>query len=76
VTGCAFRVPRKYRRYGRSDSRGLVIAADGTMTSPGHVGIVTGHGQMIEAYASGYPVRYASYDRPGLVGFTDPRGGA
>ena len=178
MTGCAFRVPRKYRRYGRSDSRGLVIAAaalaalvaafgakeagharsadraaagsvaaeaiayargqlgkpylwgatgpaafdcsglvmeayshagvhlartsqaqwatephvpasrvqagdlaffagaDGTMTSPGHVGIVTGHGQMIEAYASGYPVRYASYDRPGLVGFTDPRGGA
>jgi cell wall-associated NlpC family hydrolase len=50
--------------------------ADGTMTSPGHVGIVTGHGGMIEAYGTGVPVRYASYDRPDLVGFTDPQGGA
>jgi peptidoglycan DL-endopeptidase CwlO len=48
--------------------------ADGTMTSPGHVGIVTGRGTMIEAYATGYPIRYASYDRPDLVGFTDPGG--
>jgi cell wall-associated NlpC family hydrolase len=50
--------------------------SDGTMTSPGHVGIVTGRGRMIEAYGTGYPIRYASYDRPGLVGFADPRGGA
>jgi len=50
--------------------------ADGTMTSPGHVGIVTGPGRMIEAYATGWPIRYASYDRPDLVGFTDPRAGA
>jgi cell wall-associated NlpC family hydrolase len=50
--------------------------ADGTMTSPGHVGIVTGRGTMIEAYATGYPIRYASYDRPDLVGFADPQGGA
>lgn len=50
--------------------------ADGTMTAPGHVGIVTGPGRMIEAYATGWPIRYASYDRPDLVGFTDPRGGA
>jgi cell wall-associated NlpC family hydrolase len=48
--------------------------ADGTMTSPGHVGIVTGHGNMIEAYGTGYPIRYASYDRPDLAGFTDPGG--
>jgi cell wall-associated NlpC family hydrolase len=46
--------------------------ADGTMTDPGHVGLVTGHGQMIEAYATGFPVRVASYDRKGLVGFADP----
>jgi cell wall-associated NlpC family hydrolase len=50
--------------------------ADGTMTDPGHVGIVTGRGTMIEAYGTGYPIRRASYDRPDLVGFTDPRGGA
>jgi cell wall-associated NlpC family hydrolase len=49
---------------------------DGTMTAPGHVGIVIGGGKMIEAYATGYPIRYASYDRPDLVGFTDPRAGA
>ena len=49
--------------------------ADGTMTDPGHVGIVTGHGQMIEAYATGYPIRVASYDRSDLVGFAQPWGG-
>jgi hypothetical protein len=31
---------------------------------------------MIEAYGTGYPIRYASYDRPDLVGFADPQGGA
>lgn len=49
--------------------------SDGTMTDPGHVGIVIGHGKMIEAYATGFPVRVASYDRPDLVGFTDPAAG-
>jgi cell wall-associated NlpC family hydrolase len=48
--------------------------SDGTMTSPGHVGIVIGHGNMIEAYGTGYPIRVASYNRPDLVGFTDPAG--
>ena len=46
--------------------------ADGTMTDPGHVGLVIGHGQMIEAYATGFPIRVASYQRKGLVGFADP----
>jgi cell wall-associated NlpC family hydrolase len=50
--------------------------ADGTMTSPGHVGIVIGHGDMIEAYGTGVPIRVAPYDRPDLVGFTQPWGGA
>jgi cell wall-associated NlpC family hydrolase len=50
--------------------------ADGTMTSPGHVGIVTGPHTMIEAYGTGYPIRVASYDRPDLVGFSQPWGGA
>jgi cell wall-associated NlpC family hydrolase len=38
--------------------------ADGTPQAPGHVGIVIGNGEMIEAYATGYPVRVATYGRP------------
>ena len=53
--------------------------ADGTPTSPGHVGLVIGHGQMIEAYAAGFPIRISTYgtatSAPGdesPVGFTQP----
>ena len=53
--------------------------ADGTTTSPGHVGLVIGHNQMIEAYATGFPIRVASFGTatsPGgdqnPVGFTQP----
>jgi cell wall-associated NlpC family hydrolase len=49
--------------------------ADGTWTSPGHVALVVGGGQMIEAYATGYPVRQVPV-RPGAVGYTQPWGGA
>jgi cell wall-associated NlpC family hydrolase len=46
--------------------------ADGTPTSPGHVGLVIANGQMIEAYATGFPVRVASYANRNPVGFTRP----
>jgi peptidoglycan DL-endopeptidase CwlO len=46
--------------------------ADGTPTSPGHVGLVIGNGQMIEAYATGFPIRIASYTDRDPVGFTRP----
>jgi cell wall-associated NlpC family hydrolase len=53
--------------------------ADGTPTSPGHVGLVIGHGQMIEAYATGFPIRISTYGNavsaPGdesPIGFTQP----
>jgi cell wall-associated NlpC family hydrolase len=53
--------------------------ADGTTASPGHVGLVIGNGQMIEAYATGFPIRISAYGTasspPGdqdPVGFTDP----
>jgi len=46
--------------------------ADGTPTSPGHVGLVIGNGQMIEAYATGFPIRIASYTNRDPVGFTQP----
>jgi peptidoglycan DL-endopeptidase CwlO len=53
--------------------------SDGTATSPGHVGIVTGPGQMIDGYGSGTDVRSETYgspsSAPGLanpIGFTDP----
>ena len=46
--------------------------ADGTPTSPGHVGLVIGNGKMIEAYATGFPIRIASYTDRDPVGFTRP----
>jgi cell wall-associated NlpC family hydrolase len=46
--------------------------ADGTTTSPGHVGLVIGNGQMIEAYATGFPIRIATYTDRDPVGFTQP----
>jgi cell wall-associated NlpC family hydrolase len=47
--------------------------SDGTMTAPGHVGIVIGHGLMIDAPQTGETVRIEPYgDVSGLVGFTRP----
>ena len=46
--------------------------SDGTTTSPGHVGLVIGNGKMIEAYATGFPIRVASYLGRGAIGFTSP----
>ena len=44
--------------------------ADGTPTSPGHVGLVIGNGKMIEAYATGFPVRISSYGHPVVTAAT------
>ena len=49
--------------------------SDGTTTSPGHVGLVIGNGKMIEAYATGFPIRVASYIGRGAIGFTEPWAG-
>ena len=58
--------------------------ADGTPSSPGHVGMVIDPSRdlMIDAYAAGFPVEVDAYGpgaaEPGLadpVGFTQPRGG-
>ena len=53
--------------------------SDGTATSPGHVGLVIGNGKMIEAYATGFPIRVSAYGQPsspvgdqGPIGFTQP----
>ncbi len=46
--------------------------ADGTTTDPGHVGMVIGNGKMIEAYATGFPIRVSSYAGRGAIGFTQP----
>jgi cell wall-associated NlpC family hydrolase len=52
---------------------------DGTPQAPGHVGVVTGKGEMIEAYATGFPVRVSTYGQASspsgdqtVVGFTRP----
>src|SRR5215831_3636956 len=50
--------------------------SDGTVTSPGHVGLVIGGGKMIEAYATGFPIRVSSYTNRGAIGFTEPWAGA
>ena len=50
--------------------------SDGTPTDPGHVGLVIGNGKMIEAYATGFPIRMSSYDGRGAIGFTKPWAGA
>jgi cell wall-associated NlpC family hydrolase len=46
--------------------------ADGTTTSPGHVGMVIGHGLMVEAYSTGFPIRITRYGGRGAVGFSRP----
>jgi cell wall-associated NlpC family hydrolase len=55
--------------------------ADGTPAAPGHVGLVIGKNTMIEAYATGFPVRVSTFGQPGspggeragqVVGFTRP----
>jgi peptidoglycan DL-endopeptidase CwlO len=53
--------------------------SDGTPTDPGHVGLVIGNHLMVEAYATGFPIRISSFglgtSAPGdgtVVGFTRP----
>ena len=46
--------------------------SDGTRASPGHVGLVIGGGKMIEAFATGFPIRIATYGNRAPVGFTRP----
>jgi peptidoglycan DL-endopeptidase CwlO len=53
--------------------------SDGTTAAPGHVGLVIGKHTMIEAYATGFPIRISSFGTPGAaagdggpVGFTRP----
>jgi cell wall-associated NlpC family hydrolase len=66
---------------GHEEPGDLVFFAgsDGSTLAPGHVGLVIGGGKMIEAYATGSPIRIASYgtatspagdQKP--VGFTRP----
>jgi cell wall-associated NlpC family hydrolase len=48
---------------------------DGTRAAPGHVGLVIGHDVMIEAYATGFPIRVSAFGTPAAApGDTDPVG--
>jgi peptidoglycan DL-endopeptidase CwlO len=66
---------------GHEEPGDLVFFAgsDGTRANPGHVGLVIGPGKMVEAYATGFPIRISSFGTsnspPGdqvPVGFTRP----
>jgi peptidoglycan DL-endopeptidase CwlO len=66
---------------GHEEPGDLVFFAgsDGTTTSPGHVGLVIGHNQMLEAYATGFPIRISSFGTSSspqgdqtVVGFSRP----
>jgi cell wall-associated NlpC family hydrolase len=53
--------------------------SDGTPAAPGHVGLVIGKGMMLEAYATGFPIRISAYGTSAaaagdgtVVGFTRP----
>ena len=53
--------------------------SDGTPTNPGHVGLVIGKNLMVEAYATGFPIRISSFGTAKsaagdgtVVGFTRP----
>jgi peptidoglycan DL-endopeptidase CwlO len=48
------------------------VGADGTVKHPGHVGLVIGGGKMVEAFATGFPIRIATYGGRDPVGFTRP----
>jgi cell wall-associated NlpC family hydrolase len=49
--------------------------SDGTTAAPGHVGLVIGNHRMIEAYATGYPVRISAFgDSAAAPGDGDPAG--
>ena len=66
---------------GQQEPGDLVFFAgsDGTPTNPGHVGLVIGKDRMVEAYATGFPIRISTFgmanSAPGdgtVVGFTRP----
>jgi cell wall-associated NlpC family hydrolase len=66
---------------GQEEPGDLVFFAgsDGTPTNPGHVGIVIGKNLMVEAYATGFPIRISSFGTTTsaagdgtVVGFTRP----
>jgi cell wall-associated NlpC family hydrolase len=66
---------------GREQPGDLVSFAglDGTPQAPGHVGIVIGGDEMIEAYATGYPIRVSTFGQASsplgdqvVVGFSRP----
>jgi cell wall-associated NlpC family hydrolase len=46
--------------------------ANGTARAPGHVGVVIGHGVMIDAPSAGQQVRIEPYTTSGAIGFTRP----
>ena len=56
---------------------GVLPRSDGTFTAPGHVALVIGGGQMIQAYAAGTPIEVSALNGDGaggIVGYARPGG--
>jgi cell wall-associated NlpC family hydrolase len=66
------RLPHVSRSQLRPGDLAFAAGADGTVTSPGHVVIYIGHGKVIQAYATGYPVEVSSLASVHAVGYADP----
>ena len=70
----AQKLHQTYSDMSQAEPGDLVFFAgsDGTTQSPGHVGMVIGGGKMIEAYATGFPIRIAPYAGRSPIGFIRP----
>ena len=64
--------PRVPRQPGPAGGPGILCRVRRHRASPGHVGLVIGGGFMIEAFATGFPIRIAPYGDRDPVGFTRP----
>jgi peptidoglycan DL-endopeptidase CwlO len=65
-------LPHVSRSQLRPGDLAFAAGSDGTVTSPGHVVLYIGHGKVIQAYATGYPVMVSSLASVHPVGYADP----
>ena len=70
-------LPHVSRRHLKPGTLVLAPGADGTQANPGHVGMYVGHGKVVQAYMTGYPISVTSLSNfaagaGGIVGYARP----